>query len=347
MSDKDPANSRIAIKFGASKAPLRPSPASALGKRARPHLLGGNASDSESDGEGRPADRAENITTIGAGADGRGRDTGSSKKPLTIPRQANRDWKSEKRARTNTTSTRQQADKEVEPVDQGKPLKWGLTLKEKGAKATEDAGGQAGEASTDQSDADKGADAKPEKTADEEAMEALLDEREDKKKRNLVIARAESAGAKEEEAFKQNFRDAPDVSTLEDYEEMPVEEFGAALLRGMGWDGKPRGPKTKDVKRRPNQMGLGAKDLKGQEDLGAWDQKGSSRSRPKRLNDYKREERERQDKRSHRGSESYKQERDRERYAAVYLGLCGRSRPSTGHRFMYGNAKISRQLMKD
>ncbi|TLD32688.1 hypothetical protein PspLS_00534 [Pyricularia sp. CBS 133598] len=342
MSDKDSANSRIAIKFGASKAPSRPTPASALGKRPRPHLLGDNGSDSESDGEGRPPGRAETITTIGAGADGRGRDAGSSKKTLTIPRQANRDWKSEKRARTNATSTRQQSDKEVEPADQDKPLKWGLTLKEKGAKATEDASGQSGEAPAEQSDAYNGVDdEKPEKTADEEAMEALLGEREDKK-RNLVIARAESTGAKEEEAFKQNFRDAPDVSTLEDYEEMPVEEFGAALLRGMGWDGKPRGPKTKDVKRRPNQMGLGAKDLKGQEDLGAWDQKGSLRSRPKRLNDYKREERERRDKRSsHRGSESYKQERDRERYAAVNLSLCGRCRAPTGHRFMYANPKIS------
>ncbi|TLD16766.1 uncharacterized protein PgNI_00837 [Pyricularia grisea] len=327
MSDKDPVNSRIAIKFGASKAPSRSAPASSLGKRARPHLLGDNGSDSESDGEGRPTGRAETITTIGARADGRGKDAGSSKKPLTIPRQANRDWKSEKRARKSAASTTQPVDKEVEPADQDKPLKWGLTLKEKGAKATEDVGGQSGEAQTEQSDAEKGDnEAKPEKTADEEAMEALLSEREDKKKRNLVIARAESAGAKEEEAFKQNFRDAPDVSTLEDYEEMPVEEFGAALLRGMGWDGKARGPKTKDVKRRPNQMGLGAKDLKGQEDLGAWDQKGSSRSRPKRLNDYKREERERQDKHSHRGSESYKQERDRERYEDRHSGHSHRRR---------------------
>lgn len=31
-------------------------------------------------------------------------------------------------------------------------------------------------------------------------------------------------------------------STLEDYERVPIEQFGAALLRGMGWEkGKPVG----------------------------------------------------------------------------------------------------------
>lgn len=39
----------------------------------------------------------------------------------------------------------------------------------------------------------------------------------------------------ETEALRNDLRDRPDDTTMEDYEKMPVEEFGAALLRGLGW----------------------------------------------------------------------------------------------------------------
>jgi hypothetical protein len=57
----------------------------------------------------------------------------------------------------------------------------------------------------------------------------------------------------EADAFKEEYNNCPESvsnyyddlfitillihlqSTLEDYEDVPVEEFGAALLRGMGW----------------------------------------------------------------------------------------------------------------
>lgn len=41
-----------------------------------------------------------------------------------------------------------------------------------------------------------------------------------------------------------------------DYGSVPVEEFGAALLRGMGWSGTKT--ETFDVEARPHRLGLGA-----------------------------------------------------------------------------------------
>lgn len=69
----------------------------------------------------------------------------------------------------------------------------------------------------------------------------------------------------EEEAFRNDLRDAPDAPTLEAYEATPIEGFGAALLRGMGWkDGEAIGngtaAKPKEVKRRPALLGIGAKE---------------------------------------------------------------------------------------
>lgn len=39
----------------------------------------------------------------------------------------------------------------------------------------------------------------------------------------------------ESTAFRNDVANRPDETTMEDYERMPVEHFGAALLRGMGW----------------------------------------------------------------------------------------------------------------
>lgn len=48
-----------------------------------------------------------------------------------------------------------------------------------------------------------------------------------------------------------------------EYNDVPVEEFGAALLRGMGWKGDRQKPKTKSVEKRQRSaiLGIGAKPL--------------------------------------------------------------------------------------
>lgn len=61
----------------------------------------------------------------------------------------------------------------------------------------------------------------------------------------------------------------PEEATQEDYEAVPIEEFGAALLRGMGWkDGELAGIRKENAMRepvifqpRPNLLGLGAKPM--------------------------------------------------------------------------------------
>lgn len=75
----------------------------------------------------------------------------------------------------------------------------------------------------------------------------------------------------ETEAFQQDIQILPESATLADYERVPVSQFGAALLRGMGWT--PDGPagKGKHLKgkkaiepylpsARPALLGIGAKE---------------------------------------------------------------------------------------
>lgn len=52
-------------------------------------------------------------------------------------------------------------------------------------------------------------------------------------------------------------------STMDDYESVPIEKFGLAMLRGMGWKEDPNAPKKSDKfpegpVQRPKGMGLGA-----------------------------------------------------------------------------------------
>jgi hypothetical protein len=36
-------------------------------------------------------------------------------------------------------------------------------------------------------------------------------------------------------AFRDDVENRPEETTMEEYEKIPVDEFGAALLRGLGW----------------------------------------------------------------------------------------------------------------
>jgi len=59
--------------------------------------------------------------------------------------------------------------------------------------------------------------------------------------RKLVLSGQENVQAEDVEAFQKNLDELPDEASLEDYTNVPVEEFGAALLRGMGWKGDAKG----------------------------------------------------------------------------------------------------------
>jgi hypothetical protein len=69
----------------------------------------------------------------------------------------------------------------------------------------------------------------------------------------------------EDQKLRDDLTNLPEEATLDQYEDLPVEEFGEALLRGMGWEkGKPIGRNAKTVvtpveyTRRQGMLGLGA-----------------------------------------------------------------------------------------
>jgi len=116
----------------------------------------------------------------------------------------------------------------------------------------------------------------PEETEDQRAIRALLASAEgddgDEAPMVDVIPLTNGGTARqgptEDDAFKQDIDELPREATLADYERVPVAQFGAALLRGMGW--KPGEPASRNKKRgivepwlppsRPALLGIGAKE---------------------------------------------------------------------------------------
>ncbi|KAL3233187.1 Pre-mRNA-splicing factor SPP2 [Nakaseomyces bracarensis] len=88
------------------------------------------------------------------------------------------------------------------------------------------------------------------------------------KRRKISIGGEVKQGEVKKEAEER--QDVPERVTEAEYEEMPVEEFGAAMLRGMGWnedeeDNEEDDKKKKSRRKLPHEMlhpeglGLGAK----------------------------------------------------------------------------------------
>jgi len=120
-------------------------------------------------------------------------------------------------------------------------------------------------------------------TADEEALNALLDDGSGKPKSTAVIIQQGNtrlSSRDETEEFRDDVASRPESSTLEEYAAMPVEEFGMAMLRGMGKKRRANGevidltPKTEDPRKTRKQegfLGIGAKAAPGTGvELGAW-----------------------------------------------------------------------------
>jgi len=51
----------------------------------------------------------------------------------------------------------------------------------------------------------------------------------------------------EDEKVKRDIQSRPDQASLEEYEEMPIEDFGVGMLRSMGWDGGAIGDRNKGL----------------------------------------------------------------------------------------------------
>lgn len=150
---------------------------------------------------------------------------------------------------------------------------------------------------------------------DTDAIDALLGKKR-KFAKDLVIEgksrHSTPTTLSEQDAYRRRMEEAAEVATIDEYDQIPEGEFGAAMLRGMGWNGEERGAKPKEVKKRPNLMGLGSKE---DEEIrkGELARKHGHRERRPRLDEYRRDkEKERQDRGDRRG-DSYKSERERER----------------------------------
>jgi len=71
----------------------------------------------------------------------------------------------------------------------------------------------------------------------------------------------------ETDAYREDVQTRPDLPTLEDYARVPVEQFGEALLRGMGWKEGMAASRTRKgpvepylPASRPALLGIGAKE---------------------------------------------------------------------------------------
>lgn len=114
-----------------------------------------------------------------------------------------------------------------------------------------------------------------EKTLDELAAEALiLEARNEQQTLNSdkilpIILQNQIEGIEhildEEERFKYDVQSRPDEADEDAYEQVPIDEFGKAMLRGMGWEsGKPIGLNNRGLVEpiefvaRQGRLGLGA-----------------------------------------------------------------------------------------
>ena len=198
------------------------------------------------------------------------------KAPLVIARQANRDWKDAANKRKRQKSGLPGRGDEVEHEERGvvggttEPSKT-FGLNHAAAQNDANAALKVAEQMQETPPEPSAEASAAHKTEDEEAMDALLGRT---KKSELVVP-----ALTEEDAFQNDVTEAPDMATLEDYARVPVEQFGAAMLRGMGWkDGDGIGlnkgtkqEKSKIPERRPALLGIGAKEEAAvAQEMGTW-----------------------------------------------------------------------------
>ncbi|KAK6529871.1 hypothetical protein TWF281_009027 [Arthrobotrys megalospora] len=276
----------------------KPTPGSAFSK---PGNKRGPALSDDEDDDGHEDDHRNKVQLVtGFGSKGAITAEGEKEaKTLVIPALKNKDWRAESRKKKGiylppeATAQKDGVPADTRDIIGDEPMKVGLQFVEKSTAGMTIAEGDV--AMTDDQDEDaegERAAEKVEKTEDQLAMEALL--AGDKAKASTLTIPAASGNVADNRTFVQNEDDAyradvasrPDAATLDEYAAVPVEEFGAALLRGMGWKegesiGKSGGAgnKPRIVEKRPAFLGIGAKGL-GAEEIGTWgkgDKKGRQR----------------------------------------------------------------------
>jgi hypothetical protein len=203
--------------------------------------------------------------------------------PLVISALANRDWRAVARARKSGTAAGQRfvpgagaaqtgADGSVGglgtrgSINSGPQLR-GLQVTKRQKLEEEDDITIDGDASTTDPVEDEGS---PE-TDDQRALRLLLaGDDGDAADDSIIITPQLTRTLSEAEALKQDVEALPEQASMDDYERVPVAQFGAAMLRGMGWsegqaagkDGKKGRPDVQPwlPERRTALLGIGAKE---------------------------------------------------------------------------------------
>lgn len=174
------------------------------------------------------------------------------KGPLTIPAQADRDWRAIARKRRGhvpayvppSAAAQTGADGSVgglgtrDAINSGPQLS-GIQMRKK-IKLEEDPDARSSRsrsqspAQPEKMDVEQnGVEMKEEEDEDARALRALLDPSSAGPSTALAAIPVRMTEA---EAYKQDVETFPESATLDDYARVPIEQFGAALLRGMGWD---------------------------------------------------------------------------------------------------------------
>jgi hypothetical protein len=282
-SDPPQTSQKVSLSLGRLKKASPPAPTNGV-KRPREAL---RDNDEEGDQDLEEQQRATKVSHFDLKAGGALDESNREVKnaPLVIARQANRDWKDaanrKKRQRSGLPDGGGRGD-EGRAGRGGGGAGAGTTEPSKvfGINHASSRDGDANAnaalkvAEQTQEEVPPGSNAEVSvapRTEDEEAMDALLGRT---KKSELMIP-----ALTEEDAFQNDVTEAPDMATLEDYARVPVEQFGAAMLRGMGWkdgDGIGLNKGTKQVKakipeRRPALLGIGAKEEAAvAQEMGTW-----------------------------------------------------------------------------
>ncbi|CAK1367679.1 Pre-mRNA-splicing factor spp2 [Cercospora beticola] len=275
------SGNKISLSLGAARK--APPPANGV-KRPRAALY-------EEEDDGSALGRTEKVSHFDSKAGG-AVDVNSKKEeegPLTIAPQVNRDWRDKANQRKRQKSGLPEGQsgnsealnermREVEArVEASKP-QFGLNTYKKGDGAGDEEMSGTGEDAEPGQETGKNVETAKPKTDDELAMDALLGKTSTDK---TLVIEGRNATMTEEDAFDHDIASAPDMATLDDYARVPVEQFGAALLRGMGWKdgegiGSQKGKKIvkdsgKPPERRAALLGIGAKENAAiTQEIGAW-----------------------------------------------------------------------------
>ncbi|KAL4781197.1 DExH-box splicing factor binding site-domain-containing protein [Aspergillus varians] len=295
--------------FNIKKTP-RDSPSSQTLAR-RPHHKLHEDDDSDDNGGDEPA--FESVTGFDT-LTGKTIGNVEEKKPLTIPVASGNNWRDRPGVNNRPKGKKNLLPKEVQALQEaqrtgqvpgegadavGPSMSYGLTFGQQGTPSEE--GGQTpGGGDQKMEDAAPVAveNTKP-LTEDELALRALVRESKGEVEARSDLVIESRRGEEEDEenglydghnndtnSFRADVAARPEPATLDQYNAIPVEEFGAALLRGMGWkDGETVGKgnyagadssraSTPHVPaRRPGFLGIGAKDVSGgkaEVEFGAW-----------------------------------------------------------------------------